>query len=174
MSFNLKEAIEVLERTPQSLEFFLLGLSDCWLQCNEGEDTWNATEVVEHLIEGEINNWMPRLEFILKEGAGKPFPSFDRFSHLNQRVERSFEQNLHEFKSIRKQNLTKLNRLIETKLQLEVTGSHPALGIVKIRELLSTWVVHDLTHMAQIVRIMAVRYKTDVGPFQEYLSILKK
>ncbi len=53
MHFDMKEAIEVLERTPQTLEYFLSGLSEGWLRCNEGEGTWNAIEVIEHLIEGE-------------------------------------------------------------------------------------------------------------------------
>lgn len=174
MNFNMKEAVEVLERTPQTLEYFLSGLSDRWLQCNEGEGTWNASEVIEHLIEGEKNNWIPRLELILQEGESKPFPPFDRYSHLNERSERSIEQKLLEFKTIRTQNTTKLNVLIEPEMHLELTGKHPAFGIVKIRELLSTWVVHDLTHIAQIVRIMAERYRTDVGPWKEYLGILKK
>lgn len=63
MNFKLTEAIEVLERTPQTLEYFFSGLSVGWLQGNEGEGTWNASEVIEHLIEGEKQNWMPRLEF---------------------------------------------------------------------------------------------------------------
>ncbi len=73
MNFNMKEAIEVLERTPQTLECFLSGLSNKWLQCNEGEGTRDISEVIEHLIEGEKNNWIPRLEFILQEGERKPF-----------------------------------------------------------------------------------------------------
>ncbi|GKS14989.1 hypothetical protein YDYSY3_59890 [Paenibacillus chitinolyticus] len=56
MQFNLKEAFEVLERTPQTLEYFVSGLSDGWLRCNEGEGTWNVSEVIEHLIEGENLN----------------------------------------------------------------------------------------------------------------------
>lgn len=174
MNFTMKEAIEILERTPQSLEFFLSGLSEGWLQCNEGEGTWNATEVIEHLIEGEKTNWIPRLEFILKEGESKPFPPFDRYSHLHERSERSIEQKLLEFKTIRTQSITQLKALIEPELHLELTGSHPAFGAVKVRELISTWVVHDLTHMAQIVRVMAARYSADVGPWIEYLGILKK
>ncbi|MFD0697734.1 DinB family protein [Paenibacillus sp. GCM10027628] len=174
MNFNMKEAIEVLERTPQTLEYFLSGLSDGWLQCNEGEGTWNVSEVIGHLIEGENNNWIPRLEFILQEGERKPFPPFDRYSHLNERSERSIEQKLLEFKAIRIQNTTKLKALIEPELHLELTGSHPAFGVVKLREMLSTWVVHDLTHIAQIVRVMAERYRADVGPWKEYLGILKK
>jgi hypothetical protein len=174
MNFNLKEAIEVLERTPQTLECFLSGLSASWLQCNEGEGNWNVSEVIEHLIEGEKNNWIPRLETILQDGESKPFPPFDRFSHLNGSSERSIEQKLLEFKTIRTQNTTKLKALIDSELHLELTGSHPAFGVVKLKELLSTWVVHDLTHISQIVRVMAERYRADVGPWKEYLGILKK
>ncbi|WP_077212510.1 DinB family protein [Bacillus dakarensis] len=174
MHFNMKEAIEVLERTPQTLEVFLTGLSEGWMHCNEGEGTWSALEVVEHLIEGEKNNWIPRLEFIIQEGCNKPFPSFDRFSHLNDSTQRSINQALHEFKAIRAQNISKLKSHIESDIHLEIQGFHPAFGIVKIRELISTWVVHDLTHIAQIVRVMAERYRDDVGPWIEYLGILKK
>ncbi|RBW67911.1 DinB family protein [Bacillus taeanensis] len=174
MNFNIKEAVEILERTPQTLEVFLSGLSDGWLKCNEGEGTWNASEVIDHLIDGEKTNWIPRLEMILREGENKPFPPFDRYSHLNENSERSLEQKLHDFKTIRTSNITKLKDLIEPELHLELTGIHPAFGVVKLRELLSTWVVHDLTHTVQIVRVMAKRYMVDVGPWKEYLSILRK
>ncbi|NRD80029.1 DinB family protein [Bacillus sp. BRMEA1] len=174
MHFNMKEAIEILERTPQTLKYFLSGLSEGWLYCNEGEGTWNASEVISHLIEGEKENWIPRLEFILKEGENNPFPPFDRYSHLNEKVERSIEQKLLEFKRIRTENINRLKVLINTESQLHLTGYHPAFGTVKISELLSTWVVHDLTHISQIVRVMADRYRTDVGPWKEYLGILKK
>jgi hypothetical protein len=169
----MKEAIEVLERTPYTIECFLSGLADSWLQCNEGNGTWDVSEVIEHLIEAEKNNWIPRLEIILQEGESKPFPPFDRHSHLNKQSESSIEQNLLEFKTIRLLNITKLKGLIEVESQLELAGSHPAFGLVKVRELLSTWVVHDLTHIAQIVRVMAERYREDVGPWKEYLGILK-
>lgn len=174
MNFSMKEAMEVLERTPQTLEHFLSGLSDGWLQSKEGEGTWNASEVIEHLIEGEKHNWLPRLKMILQEGESKPFPPFDRFSHLQEASERSIEQKLLEFRTIRAQNINTLQTLIDPELHLELTGSHPAFGQVKLRELLATWAVHDLTHIAQIVRVMAKRYRTDVGPWQEYLGILKR
>jgi hypothetical protein len=174
MNFNSQEAIEVLERTAQTLEFFVTGLSAGWLQCNEGEGTWNVSEVIEHLIEGEKTSWMPRLEHLIREGESKPFPPFDRYAHLQQKSESSIEQKLLEFKTIRASNLAKLRELIKPESRLELTGSHPAFGVVKVRELLSTWVVHDLTHMAQIVRVMAERYREDVGPWKAYLGILRK
>ncbi|WP_314588237.1 DinB family protein [Paenibacillus terrigena] len=174
MNFNLIEAIEVLERTPRTLDSFLSGLSDGWLQCNEGEGTWNVSEVIDHLIEGERVNWMPRLAFILQEGTSKPFPPFDRYAHLNDESTRTIEQQLLTFKEIRAQNVTKLKEIMDSGLNLELIGSHPAFGNVKVSELLSTWVAHDLTHIAQIARVMAERYRADVGPWVAYLGILNK
>jgi hypothetical protein len=174
MNFKLEEAIELLERTPNSLESLLAGLPAGWIECNEGEDTWNAAEVIGHLIESENTNWIPRLKMIIQEGEGKTFPPFDRFSHLTGCEEKSVEKELEEFKRLRTENISKLRKLIDSEEHLEFTGSHPAFGSVKARELVSTWVVHDLTHIAQIVRVMAERYRKDVGPWQEYLGILKR
>ncbi|TCM87945.1 DinB family protein [Paenibacillus sp. BK033] len=174
MNFNLTEAIEVLERTPQTLQLFLSGLSDGWLACSEGEGTWNAREVIDHLIEGEKSNWIPRLEFILAEGEQAPFPSFNRFAHLKPTSPRSIEQSLLEFIEIRTLNIARLEELVKDESILEKTGSHPAFGVVKVRELIATWAVHDMTHIAQVVRVMANRYVGDVGPWHEYLGILNR
>lgn len=144
------------------------------MQCNEGKGTWNVAEVIGHLIEGEKDNWMPRLELIIQEGENKPFLPFDRDAHLKESSQKSIEQKLLEFKTIRRTNINKLKTLVESDSHLEMTGLHPEFGTVKLRELLSTWVVHDLTHIAQIVRVMAERYRADVGPWKEYLGILKK
>ncbi|WP_134687082.1 DinB family protein [Brevibacillus migulae] len=174
MNFTMSEAIELLERTPRSLEHLLAGLSESWLHCNEGEGTWNVSQVVEHLIEAEKQNWIPRLEIILQEGEARPFPPFDRLPDSQAKDERTIEQKLQEFKTIRTENILKLQALVDPHIHLELTGTHPVFGTVKARELLSTWVVHDLVHTAQIVRVMSKRYSTDVGPWIEYLGILKK
>lgn len=175
MNYNTNEAIALLERTPLTLTSFLSGLSDGWLQCNEGEGTWNAVQVVDHLIEGEHNNWMPRLAHILREGESSPFPPFDRFAHLRgSDGDRTLTEKLQAFSEIRSRNIAKLKELADHGLPLEQTGAHPAFGVVKVRELLSTWVAHDLTHIAQIVRVMANRYRDDVGPWIAYLGILTK
>lgn len=174
MNFRLPEAIEILERTPQTLESFLAGLSEAWLQSNEGEGTWNAYEVVEHFIEAEKYNWIPRVEAIVMQGEESRFPAFDRFSHLKRNSVRTVDEALQEFKSIRMSNISILKDLIQANPDLEKIGLHPEFGSVKLRELLSAWVVHDFTHMAQIVRVMSERYRDDVGPWIAYLGILNK
>ncbi len=174
MVFNMDEAIEVLERTPKLLDSFLSGLSDAWLYCNEGEGTWNVSEVIGHLIDGEKYNWIPRLELMLRESENKAFPAFDRFSHLKDASGITIDEKLAEFNSLRIANIDKLKALITDERHFELTGIHPEYGEVKVRELISTWAVHDLTHISQITRVMANRYRVDVGPWKAYLGILKK
>lgn len=174
MNLNTAEAIELLERTPRALMSMLSGLSESWLQCSEGAGTWTVHEVVNHLIENEKKNWIPRMEAILQGDGQAPFPDFDRYSHIDAYAGYSMDQSLQEFAALRAQNINVLNQRVNPERHLEWTAVHPAFGEVKLRELLSTWVVHDLTHTAQIVRVMASRYRTDVGPWIEYLGILKK
>jgi DinB superfamily len=172
MNFKINEAIELLERTPETLSRLLTGLSPGWLTCNEGGNTWNVLEVVAHLIEGEKVNWIPRINMILTKGENYTFPPFDRFAYLSNN-EIDIEQLLLEFKQCREESLALLKNELDAINDYEQSALHPEFGPVRLRELLSTWAVHDLTHISQITRIMAKRYKEDVGPWQSYLSILK-
>ena len=76
------------------------------------------------------------------------------------------------FERLRAENLEVLQgfRLKDEDLDLE--GAHPAFGKVTLRQLLATWVVHDLNHLAQVARVMAFQLKADVGPWSKYLRIL--
>jgi len=173
MNFDLQEALELLERTPRTLESLLAGLSGPWLSCREGEGTWSASEVLDHLIEAERTNWIPRAEWLLEHGETRPFPPFDRFAHLRHPPGRSTEERLAEFRELRAASVARLKALVDPDRDLGLRGRHPEFGGVTLAQLLSTWVVHDLTHIAQIVRVMAKRYREDVGPWAAYLKILR-
>ena len=41
-----------------------------------------------------------------------------------------------------------------------------------LRQLLATWVAHDLDHVAQISRVLARQYSDEVGPWRAYLRII--
>jgi hypothetical protein len=43
---------------------------------------------------------------------------------------------------------------------------------VTLRQLLATWVVHDLGHIAQIARVMAKQYREEIGPWATYLPVV--
>ena len=42
-----------------------------------------------------------------------------------------------------------------------------------LSQLLATWAGHDLTHVHQISRVMAHQYEEAVGPWRQYLGVLK-
>lgn len=173
MNFTLEKAIQVLERTPEVLHTMLQNLSAEWTLSNEGEQTWSVYDIVGHLIQGEKTDWMPRVEIILSAQADKIFQPFDRFAQVQESKGKSLADLLDEFKQLRKANLELLLTKEFTDKTLEEKGIHPAFGEVTLSQLLSTWVVHDLNHIAQISRVMAKQYKAEVGPWIAYLRILQ-
>ncbi len=172
MNFDLERTFEILERTPEALSALLTGLSDEWLLANEGGDTFSPKDVVGHLIAGEETDWVERTEIILEHGVDRPFTPFDRFSFREDYKDDSLAELLEKFRELRSRNLDRIRglQLDETKLELE--GTHPELGKVRLRQLLATWAVHDLGHIRQITRVMAKQYGDAVGPWRQYLRVL--
>lgn len=167
------ECVAVLERTPVALDALLRDLPEAWTTADEGTGTWSPYTVVGHLIHGEKTDWMVRLKIILEEGPKRPFDAFDREAQFRESGERSLPTLLDEFQALRAGNLERL-RLIDLQPgDLEMEGTHPALGRVTARQLLATWTAHDLAHLLQISRVMAKRCKEEVGPWAEYLSVMK-
>lgn len=173
MKFCLEKSIEILSRTPNVLIALLQDVSDEWTLQNEGENTWSPFDVVGHLIHGELTDWIPRMELILSDKTNKTFEPFDRFAQYEISKGKTLNQLLVEFKELRNKNLEILRSKNLNQIDLQKTGIHPALGESKLVELLSTWTVHDLGHIAQITRVMAKQYKSEVGAWSEYLGILK-
>ncbi len=173
MEFSMEKTIETLERTPKVLQSMMENASEDWTAKNEGGDTWNAYDVVGHLIHGEKTDWIPRAEIILSNGKEKIFKPFDRFAQFENSKGKTLLQLLEEFKTLRAVNIKMLSSKQIKQEQLSLKGQHPALGEVTLSQLLATWVVHDLDHIAQISRIMAKQYKDEVGPWGEHLRVLK-
>ncbi|MBK7873471.1 MAG: DinB family protein [Saprospiraceae bacterium] len=173
MQFTLSKSIEILERTPDVLLTMLHHISDDWTSQNEGGDSWSAYDIIGHLIHGELTDWMPRAEIILSDKTDKRFAPFDRFAQLEASKGKTLYELLKEFKTLRNQNLELLRSKNLTDEHLELKGIHPAFGEVTLAQLLATWTVHDLNHIAQISRVMAKQYKEAVGPWVEYLRILQ-
>lgn len=174
MTFDINKSIEILNRTPLVIESLLAGLPDEWIMNNEGKDTWSPYIIVGHLIHGEKTDWIPRAKMILSDSEIKTFTPFDRFAQLDDDRKRPIKELLNEFKELRAKNLAELKSLKIDHADLLKKGIHPELGEVTLKELLSTWVVHDLGHISQITRVMAKQYRDEVGPWIEYLGILNR
>ncbi|MGA8311635.1 MAG: DinB family protein [Terriglobales bacterium] len=175
--FSLAEAIAVLTRTPATLNAILRGLPNLWVRGNEGKDTWNAYDIVGHLIVAERTDWMPRVRIILESGEARAFDPCDRFAQMRMKQSQDkppeIDQLLDDFAGLRRENLAALQALSLQPEDLARRGRHPALGVVTLAELLATWAVHDLTHVHQLSRVMAHQYRDAVGPWSVYLGVLK-
>lgn len=173
MKFELDHAIAVLSQTPRTLRSLSGDLPHQWIEKNEGPETWSPYDIVGHLIHGDKTDWIPRMEIILSDGSNKKFEPFDRFAQFKDSQGKTLRRLLDEFESLRKENIAKLRAKNLKAADFSKTGIHPAFGEVTLEQLLSTWVVHDLNHIAQIARVMAKQYKDEVGPWVEYLKILQ-
>jgi len=169
----LEECLPILTRTPATLDTLLRDLPDGWTSATEGPGTWSPYIVVGHLIHCEKTDWMPRLQIILEHGPDRPFDPFDREAQLRDSRGQSLSTLLDEFGTLRRDNLARLRALNLDHDQLELKGTHPALGPVTLRQLLATWTAHDLGHILQVSRVMAKRYREEVGPWAQYLSVMK-
>ena len=179
MEFEISKAIEVLSATPPTLRSLLGNLSEEWVgpeiqnpNSKIQNAEWRPYDVIGHLIHGEETDWIPRARIILAQGEDRTFVPFDRFAQFDNSKGKSLMQLLDEFARLRAECLDTLRSWSLSEEQLDLEGIHPELGLVTLRQLLSTWVVHDLTHIRQIVTVMAQRYEMGVGVWKEYLSIL--
>lgn len=170
--FELGEGRALLANTPLLLDGWLRGLPEPWLRCDEGPGTWDAMAVLGHLIEGERSDWIPRVRWLLAHGAARAFPPFDREAQF-ARPPRPVVALLDEFAAARTQSLREFDALGLEPTDLARQGRHPAFGVVTLGQHLATWVAHDLTHITQIARVMARRLAVAVGPWQEYLRVVR-
>jgi hypothetical protein len=171
-SFVTEEAAAILARTPAALDALLRGLPDGWMVAHEGADTWSPFDIMGHLIHGERTDWMPRARIIVEHGESRAFDTFDRFAQFAVSEGRTLPSLLDEFATLRRENLRELAALRLTDTDLARRGLHPALGAVTLRQLLATWVAHDLDHVVQISRVLARQYSDEVGPWSAYLRII--
>jgi hypothetical protein len=171
-NFTLDGSLEVLERTPAALRALLYGLNGFWTHRNYGEKTFGPFDVVGHLIEADETNWMPRAWVILEHGETKAFPGFDRYAMYEKNKGKQLLELLETFANLRSKNLADFRAMKLTEAQLDRAGTHPEFGRVTLRQLLATWVVHDLNHLHQIAKSMAFQYRDEVGPWRDRLSIL--
>jgi len=169
---DITSVINIISRTPATIRELVANLEDNWLHANEGPDTWTPHEVVAHLIYGEQTDWIPRMRIIMDETSDNKFASFDRAGHFQIAAGRSIDSLLHQFEQLRLENILILVAADLTEDDLAKTGIHPAFGPVTLGQLLASWVAHDMTHIAQISRIIAKQYDREVGPWKAYMRIL--
>ncbi len=174
MTMELDDTRRFLCRTPRVLDALLGELPEAWLHENEGPETWSSFDVVGHLIEAEMTNWIPRVRHLIAHGESAAFPPFDRFGFVEKSKGRSMAEMLDTFRAARTRSLEDLDELRLTPGDLERRGRHPDFGAVTLGQLLATWATHDLNHLGQIVQVLARQHTEAVGPWRVFLGILEE
>ena len=172
MKFDLEKSLEILERTPAVIRVLLSNLSKEWAINNEGPETFSPYDVLGHLIHGEKTDWTERIKMILEYGNAKTFVPYNRFAMFTESIGKSIPELMDEFEQVRQKNIEWLRSLHLSETDFMKKGKHPTFGDVTLQQLLSTWVVHDLTHLSQITRVMAKQYKEETGPWMQYFRLL--
>lgn len=168
---DLERAHDLLARTPNVLRDLLLGLDETWIRADEGPGTFSAHAVIGHLIHGEDTDWLPRIEHLLAHGERVPFTPFDR-EGMRGKYDGPATDLLAGFERRRGESLARLRALRLTPDDLERRGLHPELGPVTLGQLITTWVVHDLAHLAQVTRVLAKAHADEIGPWKAYFRVL--
>jgi hypothetical protein len=171
---SLDDSIALLERSPRVLHELLAGLPGSWLTARDTHGGWTPQDVVGHLISAELDDWITRAEVIVADGTSRPFPPFDRFAHIERDRDASLHELLDRFAQLRAASIARLRELAGGAGDLELRGLHPEFGEVTMAQLVATWTVHDLDHIAQIYAALAGARDAAVGPWKSYLGILKR
>ena len=171
MSDFLVDTRDLLRRTPDVLRAQLAGLPESWTATPDIANGWLPRDVLGHLISGELDDWIPRTRRILEHGTSRAFDPFDRFAHEERDGDTPLDALVDRFAQLRSDNLATFDALT-SEGDLDRRGLHPSLGEVTLRELLATWAVHDLDHVAQIYAGLAGAYDAEVGPWRAYLGII--
>ena len=169
---GLRSGSGLLERTPRVVHELIARLPESWLGERDTPDGWTVRDVMGHLISNELDDWIPRAERILNDGTALPFDPFDRFAHVERDQDSTLHELLDRFADLRARNIARIRELVDDEELLERRGRHPELGEVTLRQLIATWTVHDLDHVAQIYAALAGARDADVGPWKAYLGIL--
>jgi DinB superfamily len=173
MQFKLPEATQILERTPSVVTQMIAAVPEGWIKATEGVGTFSCYDIVGHLIHGELTDWIPRTRIILEHGETRAFEPFDRCAQFREDQTRPIGALLDQFAFMRAENLSVLQGLHLSEQDLARKGTHPEFGPVTLGQLISSWAVHDLSHISQIARVTAKQYSHEVGPWYQYTSILK-
>ena len=173
MTNPYSNSLALLETTPKTIVSLVADLPEELLHATEGPGTWNARQILEHLVWGEVDDWIPRVRLILDHQDRVAFTPFDREGGAKRYGGWSLENVTLEFLRLRAENLEVLRAMRLGPDQLRLPGRHPSLGLVTLGQLIASWVAHDLAHLDQITRTLARQYTTDVGPWRDFMRVLR-
>src|SRR5689334_12579962 len=132
MTSPLHDVRQALAQTPRIVEGLIAAAPREALMFREADAAWNIVEVLCHITDGEITDWMPRIERILSDGGR--FMPFDREGGFTRYRGWTAEALVGEFNQLRRANLEKLDSFRLSDAHMRMTGMHPEFGPVSVEQ----------------------------------------
>lgn len=149
MCLTAREAAELLRRTPVVLRELILALPDGAVGYHPRPGKWCIKEVVGHLTEEDKGDFVGRIEMMLHQTEPRlDLNDQDRVAQQRQDCNKSISELLDEFASVRNASARFVQQL--SAADLDRTGVHPRIGLIRVREVLHEWLYHDLNHAKQV------------------------
>lgn len=152
-----KKPLAVQASTATKLARLITDVPTSKLRKRPTPEQWSVVELLAHLADAEVvTGW--RLRAILGE-PGTPIAAFDQsaWATAGHYATRDPRQCIEQFRAMRKANLSLLNSL--TPEQWSLYGMHSERGKETIEHVVSLIAGHDLNHLQQIERILALPKK---------------
>ena len=143
------ELLEALGATPDRVEGLVRGLSSAQLVCRPKEGEWSVAEILNHLLVGEREVILPRLQRMLLDNA-PAFPSSatNRTGFVAAPAPRNVSEDLAAFRQVRNRTVVFLTRLAEDDWQR--IGTTPTRGTLTIEAYARYLADHDREHLGQL------------------------
>ncbi len=171
---SLPNLLDLLAGGPATVATLIRSVAEpCW-RWSDGADRWSILQVLAHLtqVEESDRGWTPRLRHLL-DGVDAALPRVESHQHLPRYASVPMPDLLLRFAAARRTNLDQLASWHLDEDSLRRAGRHPDRGPITVGNLLATWAMHDLDHLAQICRIIGHHHASVVGPLAEYLRVCR-
>jgi DinB family protein len=157
----------LLESTCALIEGETAALGDEGAQWHPAPGEWCVNECIGHLIEAERRGFAGRIRDLI---AGKPISVWDEKAVARDRkdCDRMSQSLWMEFMGVRHDSVALVRSL--TAPDLERSGVHPKVGILRVRGLLQEWVHHDRNHTRQILAVVQARVYPHMENSQKFVG----
>ena len=120
--------------------------------------------VVANVADEGREDFRVRMDYV-RNRAVEPFPPIDAVATIGGRghQERNLKDVLSDFRAGLERSLAWLRALGEVDLSREHAA--PWGGTIAAGDVLASWVVHDLLHLKQILRVLFEHARSDAEPF---------
>lgn len=150
-----KDPLVIQRETPATLAHLIDGVSGQQLGHQPSPDKWSIVEILAHLAEDELaTSWRYRQ---MIEHDGETLPGFDQelWARLGNYATWNVRDAFELFRLLREANLRMLSALSPE--EWERRGNHVERGNLTVRELARHMAAHDVNHIQQIERLLALQ-----------------